>query len=350
VTHRKLMVCLIVALAVAVVLASGYIAGCHKPALPAQPPRLVETAAKASDAGAAIARAADTAAVNIDGAAVKVNEVAGVVGAQAQALRQATPVAEPVAKVLDAQTDVLQSDVTPKLHVAREAVAEISKESRVVVQVVVPELRQADAAAQALAKERDAWQAKAAAAEKRIAEERAKADGAVRAVLKWLIVAGVGVLAVGVFVALKVDLKAGLAVSAGALLLIGAATLVHQYLEWIAIGAAVLIAAAIGGTVWMLWRSRQAFFQTGNLVEAIKQQMDPESLKAVFGDGAVPGLVHQIVDDAQSALYKLGVRTGVIKTKEPEAPVAPVAAAVTPAAAAPAPAGLSAEALAKAGG
>jgi len=332
VTHRTLIVCLIAVLAVAVVLASGYVAGCHKPTLPAQPPRLVDTAAKASDAGAAIARAADTAAANIDGAAVKVNEVAGVVGAQAQTLRQATPVADPVAKVLDAQVDALQNDVTPKLVVAREAVAEISRESKIVVQVVVPELRQADAAAQALAKDRDAWQAKAVTAEKRIEEERAKADGAVRAVLKWLIVAGVGILAVGVFLALKVDLKAGLAVSAGALLLVGAATLVHQYLEWIAIGAAVLIAAAIGGTAWMLWRSRQAFFQTGNLVEAIKQQMDPETVKAIFGDGAVPGLVHQIVDDAQSALYKLGVRTGVIKTKGPETAVAPATqAAATPA-------------------
>ena len=333
-THRNWITCLTPPLVAAIVLA----AGCHKPELAKQPPRLLETAAKAGDAGAAISRAADTAAVNIDGAAVKVNEVAGVVGAQAQTLREATPVAEPVAKVLDAQADALQNDVTPKLVVAREAVAEISRESKIVVQVVVPELRQADAAAQALAKDRDAWQAKAAAAEKRIAEEQAKADSAVRAVLKWLIVAGVGVLAVGVFLALKVDMKAGLAVAAGALLLIGAATLVHQYLEWIAIGAAVLIAGAIGGIAWMLWRSRQAFFQTGNLVEAIKQQMDPESVKAVFGDGAVPGLVHQIVDDAQSALYKLGVRTGVIKTKEPETPAAPAPQAVAPPAA-PAPAG-----------
>jgi hypothetical protein len=334
-TRRNWIVCLTPPVVAAILL----IAGCHKSELPKQPPRLVETAAKAGNAGAAIARAADTATVNIDGAAVKVNEVAGVVGAQAQTLREATPVAEPVAKVLDAQAEVLQNDVTPKLHVAREAVAEISRESKVVIQVIVPELRQADAAAQALAKDRDAWQAKAAAAEKRIAEEQAKADGAVRAVLKWLIVAGVGVLAVGVFLALKVDMKAGLAVSAGALLLIGAATLVHQYLEWIAVGAAVLIAAAIGGIGWMLWRSRQAFFQTGNLVEAIKQQMDPESLKTVFGDGAVPGLVHQIVDDAQSALYKLGVKMGVIKTKEPDAPVAPTAPAVTTTAATPAPAG-----------
>ncbi len=335
-THRTLMVSLVVALAAAMVLASGYVAGCHKPALPKEPPRLVETAAKANDAGAAISRAADTAATNIDGAAVKVNEVAGVVGAQAQTLREATPIAEPVAKVLDAQADALQNDVTPKLVVAREAVAEISRESKIVVQVVVPELRQADAAAQALAKDRDAWQAKAAAAEKRIAEEKAKADSAVRAVLKWLIVAGVGVLAVGVFLALKVDMKAGLAVSAGALLLVGAATLVHQYLEWIAIGAAILIAAAIGGTAWMLWRSRQAFFQTGNLVEALKQQMDPETVKAIFGDGAVPGLVHQIVDDAQSALYKVGVQTGLIKTKKADDTASPVAPATT---AAPAAAG-----------
>ncbi|MBE3100136.1 MAG: hypothetical protein IMZ44_23705 [Planctomycetes bacterium] len=324
-THRNWTVYLTPPLVAAILLT----AGCHKPELPRQPPRLVETAAKAGDAGAAIARAADTAVVNIDGAAVKVNEVAGVVGAQADTLRQAAPAAAPVAKVLDAQAEALQNDVTPKLVVAREAVAEISRESKIVVQVVVPELRQADAAAQALAKERDAWQAKAVTAEKRIEEERAKADGAVRAVLKWLIVAGVGILAVGVFLALKVDLKAGLAVSAGALLLVGAATLVHQYLEWIAIGAAVLIAAAIAGIAWMLWRSRQAFFQTGNLVEAIKQQMDPETVKAIFGDGAVPGLVHQIVDDAQSALYKLGVQTGLIKTKKADSAVTPAVPAPT---------------------
>jgi len=324
-TRLNWRICLTPLLVAAILLFGG----CHKQDLPKQPPRLVETAAKAGDAGAAIARAADTAATNIDGAAVKVNEVAGVVGAQAQTLREATPVAEPIAKVLDAQAEALQSDVTPKLIVAREAVAEISRESKIVVQVVVPELRQADAAAQALAKDRDAWQAKAAAAEKRIAEEQAKADGAVRAVLKWLIVAGVGVLAVGVFLALKVDMTAGLAVSAGALLLVGAATLVHQYLEWIAVGAAVLIAAAIGGVAWMLWRSRQAFFQTGNLVEAIKQQMDPETVKAVFGDGAVPGLVHSIVDDAQSALYKLGVQAGLIKTKKADGTASPVAPAPT---------------------
>lgn len=334
-TRRNWTVYLTPPLIAAILLA----AGCHKPDLPKQPLRLVETAAKAGDAGAAIAQAAATAATNIDSAAVKVNEVAGVVGAQADTLRQAAPAAAPVAKVLDAQADALQNDVTPKLMVAREAVAEISRESKIVVQVVVPELRQADAAAQALAKDRDAWQAKAAAAEKRIEEERAKADGAVRAVLKWLIVAGVGILAVGVFLALKVDLKAGLAVSAGALLLVGAATLVHQYLEWIAVGAAVLIAAAIGGIAWMLWRSRQAFFQTGNLVEAIKQQMDPETVKAIFGDGAVPGLVHQIVGDAQSALYKLGVETGLIKTKKADGAAATATTATVPTASVAAPSG-----------
>jgi len=331
-TRRNWRIYLMPPLVAAILLA----AGCHKPELPAQPPRLAETTAIADNTGAAITKDADEAARNIDGAAVGVNEVAGVVTTQAETLRQATPAAEPVAKVLDTQVNVLQAQVTPKLHAAKEAVAEISKNATVVTQVIVPELRQADAAAQALAKDRDAWQAKAAAAEKRVEEEQAKADGAVRAILKWLIVAGVGVLAVGVFLALKVDMKAGLAVAAGALLLIGAATLVHQYLEWIAIGAAVLIAAAIGGVAWMLWRSRQAFFQTGNLVEAIKQNMDPESLKTVFGDGAVPGLVHQIVDDAQSALYKLGVQTGLIKTKKADsAALAPAAQAVPAPTAAP---------------
>jgi len=325
-TRRNWRIYLMPPLVAAIVLACG----CHKPALPAQPPRLAETTAIADNTGAAITKEADEATRNIDGAAVGVNEVAGVVTTQAETLRQATPAAEPVAKVLDTQVNVLQAQVTPKLHAAKEAVAEISKNATVVTQVIVPELRQADAAAQALAKDRDAWQAKAAAAEKRIAEERAKADGAVRAVLKWLIVAGVGVLAVGVFLALKVDMKAGLAVGAGALLLIGAATLVHQYLEWIAIGAAILIAAAIGGIAWMLWRSRQAFFQTGNLVEALKQQMDPESIKVVFGDGAVPGLVHQIVGDAQSALYKLGVKTGVIKTKKADSAASALAAQAVP--------------------
>ena len=58
-TRRNWTICLTPPLIAAILLA----AGCHKPDLPTQPPRLVETAAKAGDAGTAIARAADTAAV-----------------------------------------------------------------------------------------------------------------------------------------------------------------------------------------------------------------------------------------------------------------------------------------------
>jgi len=63
VTHRSWTVYLTPPL-IAAILLSG---GCHKPELP-KPVRLVETAAKADTAGAAIARAADTAApAGVDG-------------------------------------------------------------------------------------------------------------------------------------------------------------------------------------------------------------------------------------------------------------------------------------------
>ena len=62
--HRNWTVYLTPPLIAAILLSSG----CHKPELPKQPPRLVETAAKADTAGAAIARAADTAApAGVDG-------------------------------------------------------------------------------------------------------------------------------------------------------------------------------------------------------------------------------------------------------------------------------------------
>ena len=331
-THRNWTVCLMPPLIAAILLAGG----CHKPELPAQPPRLVDTAAKASDTGAAIQKAADTAATNIDGATVEVNEVSGTVTTQAQVLRDATPAAEPVAKVLDAQAKTLQTQTVPKLHTAKEAVAEVSKQATVINQTVVPEIKAADAAAQALAKDRDAWQAKAAAAQKQCEEEKAKASSTTQAVLTWMIVIGVLFVAGGAFLAIRGDLKMGLSICGGALVLIGTCTFMKEYLGWIVWGSVGLVAAVIAGVLYLLWQSRKAFFQTGNLVEAIKQQMDSETVKAFFGDGAVPGLVHQIVDDTQSALYKLGVQTGLIKTKKAAgAASAPVPPVPTAAAAAP---------------
>ena len=335
-THRNLRFCVDVVWIAAVLFA----AGCHRQELPKQPPRLVDTAAKASDTGAAIQKAADTAATNIDGATVEVNEVSGTVTTQAQVLRDATPAAEPVAKVLDAQAKTLQTQTVPKLHTAKDAVAEVSKQATVVNQVIVPDLKKADAAVQAVAKERDSWQAKAAAAEKRVEEEKAKAASTTQAVLTWMIVIGVLFVAGGAFLAIRGDLKMGLSICGGGLVLIGTCTFMKEYLDWIVWGSVGLVAAVIAGVLYLLWQSRTAFFQTGNLVEAIKQQMDPESVKAIFGDGAVPGLVHQIVDDTQSALYKLGVQSGLIKTKKADGAAAATAPAVpVPTAAQAAPSG-----------
>lgn len=230
--------------------------------------------------------------------------------------------------------------------VAREAVAEISKESKIVIQVVVPELRQADAAAQAIGKERDAWQAKAlatedtlrkaeAARDAAIKKARDASDNAIRSALRWVIVAGVIALAAGAFLAIKVNLLAGLATSGAAVLLIAAAAFVSKYLAYLEWGAGLLLAGLVGVTVWMVYNRNQAFFQTANLVEIVKQKLDPATLKAVFGDGAIPGLVHQVVDPIQSALYKAGVKAGVIKTRATSTTAAVAAAtATTPAAAA----------------
>jgi hypothetical protein len=289
--------------------------GCKAPQVVQERPELAQTAAKAAGAGASIQKAATRATASLDTAAATVSESAGVVSAQADTLRKATPAAEPVARTLDAQAALLQTKALPQIQEAKEDVVQIQQAAAVVVSQVAPEIRQADLDVKAISKERDDAKVAAAAAEKQVEEERAKAASTTQTILTWMILVGVLCVAGGAVLAIKGNLKAGLSICGGGLVLIGLCTFMKEYLDWIVWGSVALVAAVIAGVIYLLWQSRKAFFQTGNLVEAIKQQMDPESLKTVFGDGAVPGMVHQIVGDAQTALYKVGVETGLIKTK-----------------------------------
>jgi hypothetical protein len=166
-----------------------------------------------------------------------------------------------------------------------------------------------------------------AARDAAIKKAKDASDNAIRSALRWVIVAGVIALAAGVFLAIKVSPLAGLATSGAAVLLIAAAAFVSKYLAYLEWGAGLLLAGLVGVTIWMVYNRNQAFFQTANLVEIAKQHLDSAALKKVFGDGAIPGLVHQIVDPIQSALYKLGVKKGLIKTKAPAAVTAAPAAA-----------------------
>jgi hypothetical protein len=265
--------------------------GCKAPQVVQERPELAQTAAKAAGAGASIQKAATRATASLDTAAATVSESAGVGGA------------------------LLQTKALPQIQEAKEDVVQIQQAAAVVVSQVAPEIRQADLDVKAISKERDDAKVAAAAAEKQVEEERAKAASTTQTILTWMILVGVLCVAGGAVLAIKGNLKAGLSICGGGLVLIGLCTFMKEYLDWIVWGSVALVAAVIAGVIYLLWQSRKAFFQTGNLVEAIKQQMDPESLKTVFGDGAVPGMVHQIVGDAQTALYKVGVETGLIKTK-----------------------------------
>jgi len=286
-------------------------------------PPLATTAAKADATGAAIGKAADRAAENIDGAAVEVNETAGVVTTQAETLRKATPAAELVAKVLDAQAGVLTNQVQPKLHTAKEAIADVKKDSASVT-ALAAEIKAADAAAKAMAKERDDAQAKMAALDKDLkraqaaqaaAEKKAKdaSDNAIRSSLRWVFLIGIGALIGGIFIAVKGSPGWGLSLAASGLAAMGISALVSKWLVEIEWGAAILLFITLGVLGWMFWTRNKAFLQTANIVEIAKQKLDPANLKTIFGDGAIPGLVHQIVDPIQSALYKAAVKAGLVK-------------------------------------
>ncbi|MBE3124818.1 MAG: hypothetical protein IMZ57_04080 [Acidobacteria bacterium] len=295
-SHDKWWIAFLGLLAASLVL----LAGCWNQREPEQR-SLNDVAAAVSDSNQATQAAAAKAAVAIDDATLKVGGVTDVLSSQSSAMA-GTPM---VAKIVSSQVDVLKLDVTPKLRIAGEAVSTIKTQTAVVVGIV-PELQAASVAMDRLKAERDTAQAD-------LAKANEKSRSSIKAIFVVLVVIGVATVALGGYLIFMGQLKIGLSLIGGGLLLIGLTTLVDRYFDYIMYGAAAMLVIAGAGLVYLLWQSRKAFFETGNLVEALKQQMTPEELAKIFGDGAIPGLVQQLVGESQTALYKLGVKLGFIK-------------------------------------
>jgi len=297
-------------------------------------PKLSGTASRLETAGETIGARADEAVGNLTEAKEEVQAVATDVQAQSKVIREGTPTAKPVADRLDANAVKLQIVTTPKIQTAAAAVGEIRQQVPV-IQAAVADTRKADVQAAALEHDRDALQgrydkdtaslkADADAWKKKYDGEREASASAVRKALVWLIVASVVALAGGVVLAVKVDIKTGVAIAVGALVVIGAAAFVREYLDWLVYGAAALGAALLGVAIWYAVAHRKAFLETGNLVESLKGMADPAKVKAFFADG---GPVQSVVSQVQSRLFREARDAGLIKAD----PVAAATASPDPA-------------------
>jgi len=297
-------------------------------------PKLSGTASRLETAGETIGARADEAVGNLTEAKEEVQAVATDVHAQSKVIREAMPTAKPVADRLDANAVKLQIVTAPKIQIAAAAVGEIRQQVPV-IQAAAGETRQADVQAAALERDRDALQARydkdtaklksdADAWQKKYDAEKEASANAVRKALVWLIVGSVVALAGGVVLAVKVDIKTGVAIAVGALVVIGAAAFVREYLDWLVYGAAAVGAALLGVAIWYAVAHRKAFLETGNLVESLKGMVDPAKVKAFFADD---GPVRSLVSAVQSRLFREARDAGLIKAD----PVAAATASPDPA-------------------
>jgi len=335
--------------ALAVLMLMVAVFGCTNPKQdqappPVPPPDLTAATATASDVSVAVQKSAHVADTNVVQAQTTIHEVAGAIAVQAETLRKASKEAEPVAKVLDAQAETLNTAVESYLTTSHEQMAEIVRQALALQQNVVPVLQKATTQILAVARQRDeatasvgTLKAQVETEKKKTAVAEKKASDATGTLLAWLIALGAIGIAGGIGICLWGNLKAGIATAAGSLILVIVASFVSEYLGWLVWAGVIVIVAVLGLALYSLWQYRKAFGQTGTLVEAMKAQLDPATAARIFGT-TVPGVVHTIVDDAQSALVKLGKATGLIQTPAPAAPPASKVVPSAPTVATPAPA------------
>ena len=275
------------------------VCGCNGPKT--KPPDLFNIAQRVEDAGKAIANDADGAAKDVSDARMVVQDVGAAVDEQSSILRQSVPEAEAVVGILDKQTERLSNEAVPKLDDALEKVANIKTQADEVVASGVV-VGQAAVDVGKIAKERDREK-------KRADDLEARLKSSAHSTLMWLIVVGVLVLAASGFVAIKVDMKSGIALAVGALMLVGAAAFVSQYLEYIKWGAAGLLLFVLLIAGWWLWQYMRGFWQTGNVVQKLKGMLPMEMAAAFFAED---GPVRAEVDDGQSKLFHKAVDKGKI--------------------------------------
>lgn len=129
----------------------------------------------------------------------------------------------------------------------------------------------------------------------------------------------------GFVVAFFVDKKLGLTISAIGIMTLAFAAGATFYLKWIAIiGIIVTITGllfSVGLLIYHLTRGNKqintlvtANEQTIELVEAIKQELDPETKVTFFGDKALPGIAQAIQDEKTQDLVR-NIRETKLKPK-----------------------------------
>jgi hypothetical protein len=238
------------------------------------------------------AQTAHDAAEKADQKVVKAEEGVREVGAAieqgAATLRQTAPAAEPVARSLDSQVSRLEDEIAPDLRAAHEALSgTVDPALHALTGKLVDELRQADAALAALAKDRDALAVQLADTQKALEAEKERWRTGARWLLYGLLAAGVLAIAGGVFLAVKADVKSGLGLALGGLCTAGAAAFCIQFWAWLAWGfgvAAVGILLAIGAIIYSRWRSGQLALDNAKAAEVFKSYVPPDILSNVKAD------------------------------------------------------------------
>jgi hypothetical protein len=126
-------------------------------------------------------------------------------------------------------------------------------------------------------------------------------EAGLRKALVWLFIGGVALVAGGAFVALRVNLSSGLALAGAGVALAGASVFVSRFLEWLAVGAALALAAlllALGVALYQAWKQGSLAAGFSRVAEAFKAHL-PESVR-----GTVLDAVSAVVSPDQKAAYK----------------------------------------------
>lgn len=133
------------------------------------------------------------------------------------------------------------------------------------------------------------------------AEAKAKAISRLYTYLAGMFALGFLMIVGGAVLAFFVSKKGGLLLAALGVVIVAASAALTMYLEWVALAGLITLGlsvlSAIGYGVYLAVKSKNAEVAVNeqtHLVEMMKQDLPDESKKAIFGDGAKPGLVSAI--------------------------------------------------------
>lgn len=112
--------------------------------------------------------------------------------------------------------------------------------------------------------------------------------------LRWVIVLCVIGGGAGIALCIYGQLTMGIMIAAGSGTTLALAVAVSQYLNQIAIGGLVLLAACVGYLIYQLYLKNKAVKEVVHTTEVAKALMAPEDRLQVFGHGAAPGDAYQI--------------------------------------------------------